>query len=44
MEKITSWKEQIESFDKLKLEEAKDLYEKAVNSSDEELKKNILIG
>lgn len=39
MERIKSWKEQIESFDKLKIDEAKELYIKAINSSDEQLKK-----
>ena len=36
---IKKWKEQVESLDKLKIEEAKELYIKAINSSDEHLKK-----
>ena len=39
METIKSLKEQIESLDKLKIDEAKELYKKAINSSDEKLKK-----
>ncbi len=39
MERIKSLKEQIESLDKLKIDEAKELYKKAINSSDEKLKK-----
>lgn len=37
--KNKSLKEQIESLDKLKIDEAKELYKKAINSSDEKLKK-----
>ena len=39
MERIKSLKEQIESLDKLKIDEAKELYKKSINSSDEKLKK-----
>lgn len=43
MERIKSLKEQIESLDKLKIDEAKELYKKSINSSDEKLKNYILI-
>ena len=39
MEKLMQWYNQISSFPKLKISEAQDLYQKAINTEDETLKK-----